>query len=91
MQHEAVADCCVVGIPDEEWGEQVKAAVELHDPTAAGPELAATLVAFARERLAHYKAPKSVDFCDALPRLPSGKLAVRTLKDPYWQGHDRRI
>ncbi len=89
--HPAVADVAVFGIPDEEWGEQVKAAVELHDPGAAGPALAAELIAFARDRLAHYKAPKSIDFCDALPRLPSGKLAVRTLKDPYWQGRDRRI
>jgi long-chain acyl-CoA synthetase len=90
-EHPAVADVGVFGIPDDEWGERVKAAVELAPGFAAGPALEAEILAFARERLAGYKVPRSVDFEKALPRTPAGKLYVRRLRDPYWQGRARRI
>ena len=85
IEHPAVADVAVFGIPDDDWGEQVKAAVELsegHEPSA---ELEADLLLFARCQLAAFKVPRTVDFEDHLPRHPTGKLYTRLLRDRYWQ------
>ena len=89
--HPAVSDVGVFGIPDDEWGEQVKAAVELlpgREPDAA---LEREILAFAREKLAGYKVPRSIDFEKELPRTPAGKLYVRRLRDRYWAGRDQNI
>jgi len=79
-QHSAVAEIAVIGVPDERWGETVKALVVRTPGTNATGE---ELIAFARERLAGYKLPRSVDFVDELPRTPSGKVLKRELRDRY--------
>ncbi|TMR95026.1 acyl-CoA synthetase [Nonomuraea basaltis] len=91
MIHPKVADVAVFGIPDEEWGEQIKAVVEPAPGVDPGPELAAELIASLEGRLARMKWPKSVDFIAEMPREPNGKLLKRKLRAPYWEGHDRAI
>jgi long-chain acyl-CoA synthetase len=91
FSHPAVGDCAVFGVPDPEWGEQVKAVIEPAPGFTAGPDLAADILAFCRPRLAGYKCPRSIDFVAELPRDPTGKLAKRKLRDPYWDSQNRAI
>jgi long-chain acyl-CoA synthetase len=88
MTHPGVGDVAVIGVPDEKWGEAVKAVIV---PAIGTSPTEAELIAYARERLGGFKLPKSVDFAEALPRTPSGKLLKRTLREPYWDGVARRI
>ena len=91
LGHPAVADAAAFGIPHEDWGEEVKAVIEPSAAARPGPELTRELLVFCAERLAKYKCPRSVDFVDALPRDPNGKLYKRKLRDPYWRERKRSI
>ena len=86
--HPDVADVAVIGVPDDKWDEAVKAVIVLKPGATAD---AAGILEFTRARIAAYKAPKSVDFVDALPRNATGKVLNRLLKDPYWAGRDRNV
>jgi long-chain acyl-CoA synthetase len=81
----------VIGVPNPEFGEEVKAVVQLADPRAASAATAAELIAYCRDHLSHIKCPRSIDFENELPRLASGKLAKHRIKARYWQGHKTRI
>jgi fatty-acyl-CoA synthase len=85
--HPKVFDVAVIGVPDSEMGEQVKAVVQLRDGVAPCDELAAEIITYVRNRVAHYKAPRSVDFVAELPRLATGKLAKRVLMNHYVEAH----
>jgi long-chain acyl-CoA synthetase len=91
MQHPAVHDVCTIGVPNEEWGEEVKSVVQLNPGFEPSDALGQELIEFTREHVAHYKCPKTVDFADDLPRLPTGKIQRRLVREPYWEGRSKSI
>jgi long-chain acyl-CoA synthetase len=91
ITHPKVADAAVFGVPNEDLGEEVKAVVQTMPGVPHSPEIEAELIAFCRANLAHPKCPRSIDFIDAMPRLPTGKLYKKPLREKYWAGHRSRI
>ncbi len=91
INHPAIADVAAFGVPNEEFGEEVKVAVQLADGQTKTSELETELRNFAKEKLAGYKNPRSWDFLEDFPRTPTGKLQKRLLRDPYWEGKERAI
>lgn len=91
ITHPSVLDIAVFGVPNDEFGEEVKAVVQPTDLEAAHDALEREIIEFARTKLAAYKCPRSVDFVEDFPRLPTGKLYKQKLRDQYWQGHDSRV
>jgi acyl-CoA synthetase (AMP-forming)/AMP-acid ligase II len=88
MTHPAVADVAVIGVPHERWGETAKALVVRAPGVEVGEQ---EIIDFAREQLARYKCPTSVDWVDVLPRNPSGKILKKDLRAPYWEGRERFV
>ncbi len=91
IDHPKVMDCAVFGVPNDDFGEEVKAVVQPRDMAEASPELAEELIAYCKQNLSAIKCPRSIDFEAELPRHPTGKLYKRLLRDRYWQGRTSKI
>jgi long-chain acyl-CoA synthetase len=91
LAHPDVADAAVIGAPNDEWGEEVRAVIELHSGAQSGPEVGQVLIEFCRSRIAHYKCPRHVDLVESLGRDANGKLRRRSIRDRYWEGYARKI
>ena len=91
IKHDAVEDSCAIGVPNEEWGEEVKVVVTLNPGHQPSEDLGKDILAFARANLAGYKVPRSIEFVDELPRSPAGKIQRGKVRKPYWAGRSREI
>lgn len=90
-EYDGVADVSVIGVPNEEFGEDVKAIIECSEGFTGNEDFRREILLLCNSKLAGYKRPKSIDFIDLLPRTGTGKILKRTLREPYWADHDRKI
>ena len=88
LSHPAVLDCAVVGVPDEKWGEAIKAVIEIKPGCSVSAD---EIIALCKQRIGSVKAPKSVDFIEMLPRSPAGKVMRKEVRKRYWAGQARQI
>jgi long-chain acyl-CoA synthetase len=91
IAHPDVFDCCVFGIPNEDWGEEIRAAVQLRQGLTGDETMSQDILSFMQSRLAKMKLPKAIDYHQALPRDPNGKIYKRRLRDPFWEGRERNV
>ena len=91
LVHPAVEDSATIGVPNAEWGEEVKSVIKLKPGFSPSDDLAADIIAAVRNHIAHYKAPKSIDFVETLPRNLAGKIERAKVRAPYWQGRAVQI
>ena len=91
IKHPAVEDACTIGVPNEEWGEEVKSVLTLNPGYVGTDELAKDIQGWARDHLAGFKVPRSIEFVDELPRSPAGKIQRKKVREPYWAGRARSI
>ncbi len=84
-KHDAVLDVCTIGVPNDEWGEEVKSVVQLKPGITPSQALTDELITWARERLANFKCPRSIDYVTDLPRSAAGKIQRRVVREPYWE------
>jgi long-chain acyl-CoA synthetase len=88
LKHPAVLDVCTVGVPNDEWGEEVRSVVQLNEGIVPSDLLTEELIGWARERLANFKCPRAIDYVDELPRSAAGKIQRKVVRAPYWEGRN---
>jgi long-chain acyl-CoA synthetase len=89
LKHNSVLDVCTIGVPSDEWGEEVRSVVLLKEGVEPSDALSLELITWAKDRLANFKCPRQIDYVDDLPRSEAGKVQRKTIRAPYWEGYTK--